>query len=780
MKKTLMIFLLLFGSAVVAFGLQIYDLPTIEIESPGEYILPVEVFLKDEKSGHLNITFSEGSIVKPRFDKKLNAVVFSVPNAAEGLEKLNMRASAGDETVEANILSRVKKSRKMTLKYRPQEAVKKVFLAGDFNSWNSNNLPLLGPDKNGDYFIELKLSPGAYKYKFVVDGNWLSDPLNPESVPDGFGGKNSVLKIGTASTGKWHTVSRQAGKIVLKYIIDENMTPINPATLKIAAAGNNIITNQNYNFSAASHELVIKDSHNSKAIRVNAMDLSGNILPEFVVREPDAWRDGTIYFAFTDRFFNGDKSNDMPSPDTSVEAAANYQGGDFRGIIGKINDGYFKNLGVNVLWISPVVENPNGAFVDALPPHKKFTGYHGYWPVSFWKVDKRYGSMEELKELVATAHKNGMKVIFDMVLNHVHQENELYKKNPEWFSKLELPDGRKNIRLFDERPYDTWFDQFLPDIDYENNPAAVRYMVDNCIWWIKETNCDGFRLDAVKHMPMEFWIELRKRVRQEIEIPQKKMFYLVGETISSREKIMEFVGYDKLDGQFDFPIYWAIKDVFAWESRGFDTLEEERKQSDSQYSGSLMSPLLGNHDFARFTAFADGAIPPGTDEKARTWQNRPEITNPETYKKLKLAFTFLLTQAGVPMIYYGDEIGLTGAGDPDNRRMMKFDAQLSRHEKELLEYVSRLNKFRHDSKAVRYGEHHTLLVGKDIYAYLKNYFGEVAIVILNKSDKSERLSLMLPEFVKVRKLKDVFTNRRVELNNLKIPPRTAMILRGGG
>lgn len=762
------------------------ETPVIDVEAGSVVEMPLDLFVgAPAASKSAVVKISGAKSVRVSIAPKRSALVVSAPAGFSGGDAFVVSVSDGETTFSRAVALRVTAPRRTVLRYQSKVPVKSVAVAGDFNSWNPSASPLTGPDKKGFYSVELKLAAGEYNYKFVVDGQWLSDPGNPLENPDGFGGINSVVSVAgpRVKSGRWHTVSLDGETARVAYIADSgDGAGIDGASVIALSASKIFAQGSDYTVDEKSGEIAIKLSsvRPPSSVRINALDKSGVPLPEFIVKFPsdDGWDGRVLYFAFTDRFHNGAAANDRPSGDAQVEPAADFYGGDFAGIAEKIRDGYFTRLGVGAIWISPHVKNPDSAFRDALPPHRKFTGYHGYWPVSFDETDPRFGTIEELRALTDEAHKRGIKVILDMVLNHVHDENPLYKKNPGWFSGLDLGDSRKNIRLFDERPLDTWFDEFLPDFAYEANPAAVEYMVANCVEWIKKTNCDGFRLDAVKHVPMVFWTALRRRIRREIEIPRGEMFYLVGETISSREKIMEYVGFDRLDGQFDFPIYWAIKDAFAWETKGLDHLEREREKSALQYAGSIPSPLLGNHDFARFAAFADGAIPPGSDEKARSWENRPEVKNRSTYQKLRMAFAFLLSEPGVPMIYYGDEIGLSGAGDPDNRREMKFD-KLSRDERETLEYVSTLAGFRRASKALRFGERHTLLAGENILVYAKNYFGETAVVAINRSPRHAEVSVELPPFFKnPASFEDVESGKKIQLKKLRLPPMSAVVLRG--
>lgn len=668
---------------------------------------------------------------------------------------INIKNKDSEEST-ADIIVKAARKSKTTVVYKADGDVSDVFIAGEFNGWNPK-ATRMSENENGLYSAELDIPPGSYQYKIVVDGEWIADPANQNTASDGFGGKNSVLVIGRKGP-EIIPVSRKNGEFVFSCsgeisdcLAAENNRILSPK-LK-----NNIIT--------------VKTEANIFDFKVIACDKDGNFSNELCFsaggEKTFNWRDGVIYFAFIDRFFNGDKINDK-SATSDVTKSADYSGGDLQGIISKIKKGYFEKLGVNVLWLSPVIDNPEEAFREDNPPHKKYSAYHGYWPVDIYKVENHFGTKEKLAELVKLAHKNNMKVILDAVFNHVHKDNAIYRENPQWFTPLDLPDGRKNIRLFDEYPFTTWFDSFNPTFDYENNSSARNMMIKNALWWIKEFDVDGFRLDAAKHIPHLFWKELRAKIKNEIEFPENRTFYMVGESIASRETIAEFVNEEELNGQFDFPLYWAIRDVFAWETQGFDRLESDMKNSQKIYKNGVMSTLLGNHDFARFTAFADGDIKPGMDEKDE--KISAEIDNPGTYKKLKLAWTFILTNPGIPMVYYGDEIGLCGKGDPDNRRMMKFE--INENEKDILKYVSKLIEVRSKNPALRYGINTTVVVEKDFYVYKNVWFDNEIVVVLNRSDEIIERDLNLGG-----NWEDLFTGKKYELKGIRVEPKSAMVFK---
>ena len=484
-------------------------------------------------------------------------------------------------------------------------------------------------------------------------------------------------------------------------------------------------------------------------IRVVAADDRGRVSraarAQVRPKEGFQWQDGIIYYAFTDRFVNGDSGNDQPVKDPAVLPQANYLGGDFEGIQQKIEDGYFKKLGVNVLWLAPLNRNPDGAWKEYLPPYRSYTGYHGYWPISETEVEPRFGGEEGLKNLVGTAKKNGIKIIADLVLRHVHIESPVWKDHPDWFGSLTLPDGRKNLRLWDEQQFTTWFEEFLPGFDF-SNPKPVAFLISNAEAWAEKFGLDGYRLDAVKHIRYSFWPKFRSAMREMQESDRMAPMYFVGETFMDRKGIMSFVGPNMLDGQFDFPLYDSIMEVFAKGTKGFADLEKSLSESETIYGKeTLMSPLIGNHDKSRFMAFADGDLPDPKIAKEEDvgWTKPPRVDNPASYDKLKLAIGFLLSIDGVPMVYYGDEVGLTGAGDPDNRRMMPAEDMLGAEQKSVREYFSKMAALRSAHPALRYGSRRLLVADDNRYAFIRRHFDDTVLAVWNKGDETAGFDLQV-------------------------------------
>ena len=650
-----------------------------------------------------------------------------------------------------------------------------ISIAGDFNSWNSKQNPLYF---NGSFWeTELLLNPGRFCYQFVADGKWILDPANPDSVSNNICGYNSVIYSGKTNFDSIPHLSTNTKK---NNII--NIKVINSATEYFVLWQNNRLYNDYVKYTNNGLEICIPDEAielKRSFIRVysyNSFGISNDLLiplnngkilesTEFLTRED--YEATVMYFMMVDRFNNGNPKNDEPVKDPEVDVKSNYYGGDLIGINNKVTDGYFKELGINALWISPITQNTKKAFVEYPEPHRKFSAYHGYWPISSSKVDYRLGTENDLHKLVNNLHEAGINIFLDFVSNHVHEEHPLYKEHPEWATNLILPDGRTNIRLWDEQRLTTWFDTFLPTLNYDI-PEVVDVMTDSAIYWIKKYNLDGFRHDATKHIPENFWRELTYKLKTQIEIPEKKKLFQIGETFGSRELIGSYVSSGMLDGQFDFNLYFDMREVFAKDTFSFKRISQSLNES-FQYYGyhSLMGNITGNHDLPRFISFASGALSFEENDKEAGWSRDIAVKNPIGYSKLASLMTTIMTIPGIPVIYYGDEFGMAGAGDPDNRRMMRF-VHLSPEESELKEITKSLIHLRRTNLALIYGDFSPIYSDDNTMVYCRKYFEKIVIVILNKHTNSSTIKFNIPvEFT--GKTNTLFNSKvKVTENNFKV------------
>ncbi len=629
---------------------------------------------------------------------------------------------------------------------------KSVSIAGEFNSWDPQKNVLV--NEMDIWKTELTLDAGNYQYQMVLDGKWMLDIQNPDSINNGSGGYNSLMKIREGGVGlapQIFTLPGHRDDSQTLFIGTKN----NPE--KIFAFWQNTLLNQ-HEVQGTRGDWEIKIPENAflsphSFIRVfgynkfgTGNDLlipleNGKIVSSAAGLSKKDKCSMIMYFVLTDRFFNGDSANDSPVKDIEVDIKANYQGGDLRGITKKIKDGYFSKLGINAIWISPIIQNPLTAFVEFPAPHRKYSGYHGYWPVSFKNIDSRFGNEQDFEELIKTAHENGIRVLLDFVSNHVHNEHPIFKAHPGWFTKIDLPDGRKNIRLWDEYRLTTWFDTFLPDLDYSKQ-EVVDAITDSAMFWVNKFNLDGFRHDATKHVPEEFWRGLTKKIKNH---SPENSFFQIGETFGSRELIGSYVNSGMQDAQFDFNLYFDARSVFSLEKESFQRLANSL-QSSLDYYGyhSMMGNITGNHDLPRFITLASGSLKLNEDEKEAGWKREIENGNEKGYKNLSSLIAFMTTIPGIPVIYYGDEIGMPGAGDPDNRRMMKFE-KLSPAEETEKKMVERLTGLRKENISLIYGDYQTLKIENDFFAYARTYFDEITIVVFNKNPKTKNNSFAIPE-----------------------------------
>jgi len=340
----------------------------------------------------------------------------------------------------------------------------------------------------------------------------------------------------------------------------------------------------------------------------------GDIRPLFLpmwigsgVRYADfTWRDAILYQVFTDRFLNGDTSNDIDNSSGDLARVTDdrmrWHGGDFAGILAKMREGYFEQMGINTLWISsPVLQSHNSQ--PSVDPNStvRSSSYHGYHPVASGytyldhygydnPIEPAFGTPAELHELVNEAHSRGIRIVPDFVANHVHIEAEMYRRHPEWFFPYEPCIGR-----WDEGRIDCWFTSDMPDIDYGGHPDAVKAVVDHAIWLIEEFNFDGFRADALKHMDDSFVRALRAAVSDQIETRVKDhdrpdeptVFYMVGESLGGWARY--HVRTDMVQGQVDEGYYNMVKASLLNFSDSARSLAEFAVDNDTAYLTSSRS-----------------------------------------------------------------------------------------------------------------------------------------------------------------------------------------------
>lgn len=641
-----------------------------------------------------------------------------------------------------------------------------VQIKGEMNSWNPSSTVL---EKDGDVWkTSMLISHGIYQYLFVIDGEEMLDSSNPESVSNGIGGRNSLLTVGNSAgkdRPKLSTSSYENNSITLQ--LEEGTTGYIYAfweNQKLEATRNG-----DYFTYSIPEEAATSDRTFIRAWASSPQGLSNDVLIPLgygnVVHSTEQltrhdFHSWNMYFVLIDRFKDGNLSNTKKIDDPDIHPKANYFGGDFAGITETIKSGYFKEIGVNTLWLSPISQNPETAYGlwDQGGVVTKFSGYHGYWPVSSSKTDHRFGTSDEFKELLDVAHENGMSVILDYVANHVHELHPVYQDNPDWVTDLYLPDGRMNTELWDEQRLTTWFDTFMPSLDF-SNPEVIETMTDSALFWLKEYDLDGFRHDATKHIQLEFWRTLTRKVKEDVTLKTGKRVYQVGETYGSRELIASYINSGMLDSQFDFGMYDAAVNAFG-QDNSFQGLKDQLQESFNYYGyHNLMGYISGNHDKARFITYTSGEVAWSEDAKLAGWTR--EIGHPQefAYQKLNLMHAWNLTIPGIPVTYYGDEFGMPGANDPDNRRWMIFDEnELNNFEQKNREVYSSLTRLRNTNMALIYGDFVFHKVEQNTLAYSRAYFNQQVIAVFNKSNSSKVIKVELRDTYDYSALEAKFRN----------------------
>jgi glycosidase len=339
------------------------------------------------------------------------------------------------------------------------------------------------------------------------------------------------------------------------------------------------------------------------------------------------------------------------------------------------------------------------------------------------RSSRAFGSAKELHALVNLAHSQGIRVIPDFVANHVHKEANIYQQNKDWFHPY-----NPCHENWGTHRVDCWFTTDMPDFDYQHNPALRKAVIDHAIWMIQEYNFDGFRADALKHMADSFVTDFKAAIVKHIETTvsdhdspdQAEVFYIVGESLGgwaryhTRADMVQGQVNEGFSDSIQHHIFadGSIGDLTHWASSddaSYLTEQPTLENGKGGYPGAVMGNFFGNHDKVRALTHAGG-----------------------DHKKLRLAQTFLMTAPiNIPMLYQGDDIGMLGGPDPDNRRPMKF-GNLTRDESASLDHIRKLGLFRARNRPLRYGKRSVCDASYDAAVFTLTHDDETVVVGLNR------------------------------------------------
>ena len=699
--------------------------------------------------------------------------------------------------------------RRVEFVYKPENAVKEVYLAGSLNDWNQKANKMQA-DEDGVYKTTLLLKPEEYHYKFVVNGtDWVTDENAASFVEDGFGGNNSVIIV---DEGYPKVTIAKGDGMFLTYGIPteqsiETINPISHTSIEFKAkthpddveavslqkSGKKIpmefsSQSETYDHFRLLIELndpaeefdycyiyqdgdtfyyLLQDGFTKVYDEDKLFHYSQDIIEPFFT--PEWVKNGIIYQIFPERFFNGDKANDPDFKEWYYEGVNiapkagkklpkykqyfhlvedwydvdglkkspyhnadhpdynSFYGGDIVGVHQKLD--YLKDLGITIIYFNPVFQAKSN---------------HKYDAVDYMKLDPHFGTEAEFKSFVDDAHANGIKVIIDVAYNHTGEtffafqegmkngsESEYY----DWFEwkKWPLPDpipaGYKPIDY-----YECWWGfGEMPNLNFDlslSNPEensltniedadpnwkVVNYLLDDVTeYWMQDMGLDGFRLDVPNEVPFWFWKLFRQKVKS-----IKPDAYIVAELWSDASNS---VNNDYYDAVMNYAFFKdPVMRFFCERRSNAKAFDRDLKQGRYNYpvqATQVMMNLIDSHDTFRYLESAGGDV-----------------------NRLKLAVLFQMTYVGTPHIWYGDEIGMMGAHDPDCRRPFNWKYTADNEKVALRDYYKKLIQFRKSHPALTTGDFKTLKADGLIYSYLRSNKNESIIVVINNDEKKRMIEI---------------------------------------
>jgi len=505
----------------------------------------------------------------------------------------------------------------------------------------------------------------------------------------------------------------------------------------------------------------------------------------------DGTTNQSFYFVMTDRFNDGDPVNNDgglgDDPQVSgydTTNSAYYQGGDLKGIEDKLD--YIQGLGVNAIWVTPPFTNKPVQFEDTS------AGYHGYWITDFENIDPHLGGNEAMSSLIGAAHERGLKVYFDIITNHtadvigyeggdrlpyVSTDTAPYKdtdgnafsdravagsedfptlspatsfpyvpvladgeetaKNPEWLNDVTAYHNRGNTTFTGE---DSQYGDFfgLDDL-FTEDPRVVQGMADIYTGWIRDFDVDGFRIDTMRHVDDAFWQRFGPEVLETAKAEGKDDFFMFGEVFdTSRAKTSHFTTMDDQQAVLDFPFQAAAREFASRSGSAADLADfyaDDDWYTDADSSAYSLPTFLGNHDMGRFGGFLQADNGNASDD--------------ELLARDQLAHSLMFFTRGNPVIYYGDEQGLTGEGGDRAARQVMFGTSIAEYTgQDLIGTEATLASPAFDADHSLYGHIRDLNAMRSEYAALTtgaqiSRYADDDVFAFSRFDRDERVEFVV-------------------------------------
>ena len=598
-----------------------------------------------------------------------------------------------------------------------------VSVAGEFNQWSVIANKMNDYNNDGIWTAWINLEPGEYEYKIVVNGkHWIADPINPDKVADGWNGFNSVKKVslnlapfievnssfrpGAILFDAANSYSKTGKELSFFWYQDinnpERYLLTGKERLKIPIPQKPGI----YYF-----YLVVSDSFGSSAKKTIVLKVKDRKVQIQDFSEPPDWaKDAIVYEVFVKKF----------TPE-----------GTFKGVISKIP--YLKSLGINCIWLMPIFESPTE---------------NGYGPTNFYRLSPEYGTKNDLKELINSAHQAGIKVVIDFIANHTSDRHRYFVSAFQnqfsvfrdlycWY-KLE-----EDVLYYQYKFHNDW--DRLPNLNYEN-PQVRKLILDVATKWA-EFGIDGFRCDVAWGVPHDFWKLFRRQLKN-----INPDILLLDETLPRSPKYHD----DEFDISYDTDFYGNLLDVMNGR-KPVSAINYGLQKTNTNYPAHTLNlRYMENHDMERFIS-------------------------QYSIKKTKLAATLLFTIQGTPLILYGQEIGLR-----DKLPAMDW----SRDGDDLYNFYHKLITLRRNNTCLRRGKMVKIStdVEDKVYAYLRHGDNNSFLVVLNLSKERLDCQLLVKNILNLNKEKNYFeellSGARINIKlldsskiKLKLQPETAYIFK---
>ena len=570
--------------------------------------------------------------------------------------------------------------------HRPAQPAAHVEVIGEFNGWRRPGVRLTAGAAEGYLSAAVDLAPGEQRYLFVEDGTKVLDRAVGTTAFVA-GEEVSLVEVSDCHRPELTVleVTRGPSRVEARLVLERG--EIDPASVEADGLA----------FTATGSELRVVWDHagpGKKRVRVRLRDRRGNAVERLVSlwqsEDGEAFdpRDAVVYQIMVDRYRG---AAGWLAPPSSPSGRA---GGTLRGVLAAIEAGELERA--NVIWLSPLNQNPEGDFPGT--DGRLYSSYHGYWPVSARDLDARLGTEDDLRAVVEAAHARGIRVVLDVVPNHVH-EGHPYAETPGWTQGAGCTcgtascDWATNIESCRFAPY-------LPDLDWKND-AVARQVTDDIADWVERFDLDGVRIDAVPMMPRAGSRRIATRLRRRFEHPGSKL-WIIGENFTGPGgygSLRYHLGPFGLDTEFHFPLMWALRGAIARGDESMRAVSDAFQAGEEAWadSGAVMGLMIGNHDVPRFASVSTG------EADGDGWSPASLASESSVFDKQLLAFGLVFTLPGAPFVYYGDEVALVGRADPDSRRVMPHPDELAADALRVREGVRRLARVRTCAAALRRG-----------------------------------------------------------------------------